>query len=262
MKTAIVIPARFDSSRLPGKPLKLICGRTMLERVWRIASAVNSVDRVIIATDDQRIYEAAKSFGAEVVMTPNTCRNGSERVFAAISEYPEKFAAVLNFQGDAPLTLPAILQALVDQLKTGQDGVVTPAVQISSERYEQLKVEMVQAKPGRTGTFVVFDNNNHALYFSRSLIPAVRNGPTSNVSPVFQHIGIYGYLVPALRDYISLPESRLEKLEGLEQLRLLENSRKIKVVPVDLQGRSYWSVDNEADILKVEEIIKQEGELL
>ncbi|MFH2037531.1 MAG: 3-deoxy-manno-octulosonate cytidylyltransferase [Candidatus Zixiibacteriota bacterium] len=260
MKTVIVIPSRYDSSRFPGKPLAEIAGYSMLYRIWKIAITVGNVKDVIIATDDDRIYMHAESFGAKAVMTSPECRNGTERVWEAVNQLKYKPDTIINFQGDAVLSPPWIIQALVDSLNNDREvQLVTPAIKLDWDGYERL----AQAKDeGQTsGTTVTFDNNHNALYFSKTIIPFMRNRNVAS-PPVYIHIGMYGYRYEMLKHYLSLPPTPLETVEQLEQLRALEYGLPIRVVEVDYRGRSHWSVDNPEDIAKVEKIIASDGELV
>lgn len=258
---AVIIPARWGSSRLPGKPLHPILGVSLLERVWRIAKDVRRVKQVVVATDDSRVADHVVSFGGSVVMTRPECTNGSERTYEAACGLDETPQWVVNLQGDAVLTPPWVLQALVDELVSDPNVKwVTPAVRMSKESFDILRE--AKAKGQQTGTTVVFNQKGQALYFSRSLIPGLRNYRAGDPLPVFRHIGVYGYQLPALKKYVELEPSPLELMEGLEQLRALENGIPIRIVQVDYKGRTHWSVDVPEDVARVEEIIKREGELV
>lgn len=256
MHITTIIPARYASKRFPGKPLVPIAGIPMLERVWRIAGAAKGVDAVLVATDDERIQEAARAFGATVVMTSPDCRDGTERVAQAVQHLSTPPDAVINLQGDAVLTPPWVISALADALRQGA-GIVTPAVRCSPAQLAELQ-QAKQAAPA-SGTLVVCDRQMDALYFSKTIIPFVR--PDSPPPPVWRHIGLYGYTVAALREWVQLEPGPLEQAEQLEQLRILENGGKIRVVPVDYRGRTHWSVDSPADVPLAEAIIAREGEL-
>jgi 3-deoxy-manno-octulosonate cytidylyltransferase (CMP-KDO synthetase) len=256
MKTVIVVPARFGSTRLPGKPLALIAGKSLLQRTWSIAKAVQNVDAVYVATDDERVADHARSFGADVKMTPVECENGTERTLAAVKN--DKPDIILNLQGDAPLTPPWIIQALLDAMQTDASiQLATPAAPITIEQYKKMQDLKAQGIVG--GTMVTFDKNYNALYFSKGLIPFLRN--TNTPPPLYKHIGLYCYRYPLLEKYLTLEPTPLEIVEGLEQLRVLENGIPIKIVPVDYRGRTAWSVDSPEDIPIVEKILAEEGEL-
>lgn len=259
MDIVIVIPSRYGSRRYPGKPLARIRGRSLLRRVWEIGNSVTGISGVHIATDDARIAEHAKDFGADAVMTPADCVNGTERVLAAIRTLPKRPDAVVNLQGDAALTPPWVLQALVDALRTDPKvRIATPATRCTLADVRDME-ESKRRNP-ESGTLVVLDRNNDALYFSKSMIPHLRLREEN--PPVHHHVGIYGYRTEALETLCALPESPLEHAEQLEQLRALENGIPVRVVIVDYRGRSHWSVDTPDDLAKVEEIIAREGELL
>lgn len=259
MKTAIVIPARRGSSRFPNKPLALVLGKQVLYRAWRIAKAVQSVSEIFIATDDDEIRKQAENFGAKVIMTGEEYLNGTERVFAATQKMENQPEIVINLQGDAILTPPWVVQAVVDLMqKDPSVGLATPATQLNWKGYD----DYVQSKINNrtSGTLVVFDLQQKALYFSKSVIPHIRNRST-NVSPVFRHVGLYGYRLDTLKKVANLEPSPLEKAEMLEQLRALENGISIQVAIVDYRGRTHWSIDSAEDIEIAEEIIRREGEL-
>lgn len=260
MSTAIVIPARYGSSRFPGKPLAPIRGRSMLQRVWRIARAVQGVDSVVVATDDERIAEHARGFGADVAMTSPDCRNGTERVAEAVRALRPQPDAAINLQGDAVLTPPWVVQALADALRDDAEAaIVTPAVHCSWAQYDAI-VAAKRDHPA-SGTLVTFDRRGYALYFSKSVIPYLRTR-ASERPPVYRHIGLYGYRRAALDRLVTLPATPLEEAEQLEQLRALEHGLPIRVVEVDYRNRTHWSVDSPADIAQVEAIIDREGELV
>jgi 3-deoxy-manno-octulosonate cytidylyltransferase (CMP-KDO synthetase) len=261
MDIAIVIPARFGSRRLPGKPMVPIRGRSLLNRVWSIAKAVKGVSAVYVATDDVRVADHAKSFGAEVVMTEPECENGTERVWQAMDRLGRRHDAVVNLQGDAVLTPPWVVQALVDAFHNDPaTAMVTAAVRCTWETLADL-VRLKQASP-TSGTTVTMDKFGRALYFSKGIIPYLRIKDETRDPPVHRHIGIYGYSLTALEQLATLEQTPLEKAEQLEQLRALENGIPIKVVLVDYQGRTHGSVDAPEDIPEIEAIIDAQGELV
>lgn len=256
MKIVCVIPARYGSTRFPGKPLVEIKGKPLLRRVWELAKAAQGIFEIIIATDDERIQKAAKGWGATVMMTSKSCDNGSERVHEVMQK--NEGDAFLNLQGDAVLTPPWILEAVAAKLK--HYPVVTPCVPLSWDDYQQWKQQKAQGKT--SGTLVIKDQSNQALYFSKGLLPFVRTHADLKAPPVAQHIGLYGYTREALTHYFKLSSTPLEKVEGLEQLRFLEHGIPLQLVEVDYKGRSAWSVDHPDDVAKVEAIIEKEGELV
>ena len=261
MDTIIVIPARYGSSRFPGKPLAPVMGRTLLERVWRIGKAVQGVSEVVVATDDARIAEPVKSFGGKAVMTSESCQNGSERAYEAVKNLGSKPDVIINLQGDAVLMPPWVIGALVEEMnRDASVEIATPAVRLSADQYKSMSA--MKGAGVVSGTTVTFAKNGNALYFSKGIIPFVRSAPVSGEPPIFQHIGVYAYRLAALGQYVQLPMGPLEAVEQLEQLRALEHGMPIRVVDVSLKGRTMWSVDNPEDVTRVEQIISAEGELV
>ncbi|MES2204090.1 MAG: manno-octulosonate cytidylyltransferase [Pseudomonadota bacterium] len=238
-KVAIVIPARYGSSRFAGKPLAKIGSKTMLQHTCDTALAAAKTlgnVAVIVATEDPRVLEHAQSIlGVIPVMTPDSCPTGSDRVLAAIDALNISPQVVINLQGDAPFTpthfLSQIAQVLLDH---PEFSVATPAVQLTWEELDKFR-ESKKITPF-SGTTVVMDTKQKALWFSKNVIPAIRGEEKlrlkESYSPVYQHIGLYGFQLDALRKFVALPESVYEKLEGLEQLRLLENGLSIRVEKV------------------------------
>ncbi len=258
MPAAIVIPARYASSRFPGKPLHPVAGTPMLERVWRVARSVPGVSRVIIATDDKRILGFARTIGAEAVMTSSHCANGTERVQDAVRRASIAEDIVLNLQGDALLTPPWVLEAMIDEMiRDTAPEIVTPAVKLVGPSLEEFMTQK-KATPA-SGTTVVFGLNRNALYFSKTVLPFAR---TAGHAAIYRHIGLYGYRRAALARYVELAPTPLEQTEGLEQLRALENGMAIRVAIVDYRGRTHWSIDAPADVAVAERIIEREGELI
>ncbi len=269
LKTLIVIPARYASTRLPGKPLAMIHGRTLLQRVVAIAKAAAAgfADvSVVVATDDVRITEHCATIGVESCMTSPTALTGTDRVAEVVRQLSDKPDFILNMQGDAPLTPPDFLRAMIETFAAKPCDVVTPVTQLTWEQLDKLRHDK-QTTPF-SGTTVVFNETTGlAFWFSKNIIPALREEKrlrqSSPLSPIYRHIGIYGYARDTLEKFIHLAESHFEKLEGLEQLRLLENDFKIRCVPVDYQGRASMSgVDSAEDITRAEALILQHGELL
>ncbi|MDE3046623.1 MAG: 3-deoxy-manno-octulosonate cytidylyltransferase [Verrucomicrobiota bacterium] len=257
MTAIIVIPARMASSRFPSKPLAPIRGRTMIERVWRIAKAVPQASQVVIATDDLHLKTFAESFGAQVLMTSPTCPTGTDRVAEAARLLNLPDAIFFSLQGDAVLTPPWVINDVLEiMLANPTIQMATPITLLTGPALTHF---ISTKKAGSsTGTTVTFDKNYNALYFSKALIPYSRtNNPT-----VYRHIGLYAYRYPTLQQLSSLPEGPFEKAEQLEQLRALENGIPIRVVPVDYRGRTHGSVDRPEDVAIVESIIDHEGELL
>ena len=261
MDIAIVIPARYGSKRFPGKPMAPIRGASLLHRVWLIARAVTGVSQVYVATDDERVAAHASGFGAEVIMTSPECENGTVRVHQAMRSLPRPPDAVINFQGDAVLTPPWVLQGLVDAFHTDPTAqLVTPAVHLSWDELANLR-KSKEITPF-SGTVVVFDRTMNALYFSKTIIPSLRSRDPERPPPVYRHIGLYGYRMGTLDQLAALAPTPLEQAEGLEQLRALENGIPIRVVLTDYRGRTHWSVDSPEDAAIAEALIARDGELV
>jgi len=263
VKVLIAIPARFASTRYPGKPLVPLTGatgvsKTLIERSWLAACAVEGIDRVVVATDDQRIKEASEAFGAEVIMTSDQCRNGTERCAEVASLLPG-YDVVVNLQGDAPLTPPWFIEALVTALKDRPDmSVATPVLRCTGAALDGL---LQDRKAGRVGgTTAVFGKDLQALYFSKEVIPFVGKAfDLDDETPVFHHVGAYAYRPEALENYANVDVSPLEKLEGLEQLRFLEMGTPVLCVPIDARGRSFWELNNPEDVPKLQSMMRDMG---
>lgn len=269
MFTTIVIPARYASTRFPGKPLAIIHGQTMLQRVVRLSlAAVEGLKNVsvVVATDDERIMHHCHELGVASVMTRSEAPSGTDRVAEAVEQMTQKPDFILNMQGDAPLTPPDFLRAMIDSFAQSSCDLVTPVTQLTWKQLDELR-QNKRTTPF-SGTTVTFDEQSgNAFWFSKNIIPALRKEEElrkqNEKSPVFRHIGLYGYSLPMLKQYIRLPESKLEQLEGLEQLRLLENGYTIRCIPVDYKDRASMSgIDSPQDIARAEALITQHGELL
>lgn len=261
MKAAIIIPARYGSTRFPGKPLAMIAGQTMLSRVVDVArKAAQGLEcDVIVATDDDRITAHAKEIEAHYVMTPESCKTGSDRVWAAVEKLPQPVSHVINLQGDAPFTPPHILRKILETLQSNEAVcVATPVHQLSWEALDRLR-ENKRSTP-YSGTTAVFDNTGRALWFSKMVLPAIRKEEglrqENALSPVWQHMGLYGYRTDILERYVSLPEGVYEKLEGLEQLRFLENNIPVTCVPVENdEGTLHSGIDTPEDVKRAEALL-------
>lgn len=259
MSVLIAIPARYASQRYPGKPLVALQGatgesRSLIERSWRAAMDVSGIDRVVVATDDDRIRDAAEAFGAEVVMTSETCQNGTERC-AEVVEKIGNFDIVVNLQGDAPLTPAWFVEALVDGLRNDPTAeVATPVLRCDGAA---LNGFLADRKAGRVGgTTAVFDQKNAAMYFSKEVVPFTSQTYADDAqTPVFHHVGVYAYRPSALEAYPKWQVGPLEQLEGLEQLRFMENGRRVLCVEVEARGRQFWELNNPADVPKLEQMM-------
>ncbi len=259
MAVMIVIPARYASTRYPGKPLVELRGasgeaRSLIRRSWDAAMAVRGVDRVVVATDDARIADAARAFGAEVAMTPDTCRNGTERC-AVVAEGMGSEDIIVNLQGDAPLTPPWFVEALVAALAAdGTRQVATPVLRCDAKALEGF---LEDRRHGRVGaTTAVFDRAGRALYFSKEVLPYTgRPLGEGEEIPVFHHVGVYAYRPAALGAYSRWAPGPLETWEGLEQLRFMENGTPVHCVEVSARGHGFWELNNPSDVDRIEAIL-------
>ena len=219
-QTAIIIPARYGSSRLEGKPLLEACGKPIIQWVWEKGCSSKCIDRVIIATDDERIFNACKKFGAEVEMTSTSHKSGSDRIAEVASRHPE-IGYIINVQGDEPLIEPANIELV-------RKGVVEDSTADISTLVREITDEDEVNNPNLVKC--VLDLNGYAMYFSRSKIPYERN---IGKSKFYGHLGIYGYKKEALFKMTKLPQAPYEMAESLEQLRALQNGMKIRVSVVE-----------------------------
>jgi 3-deoxy-manno-octulosonate cytidylyltransferase (CMP-KDO synthetase) len=245
MNFMCVIPARYSSKRFPGKPIASINGSPMIEWVYNRALAANIFDDIIVATDDQRIYDVVKSFDAKVVMTSSDFVCGTDRVAeVAQTNHADVY---INLQVDEPLISPQLLKDLCQPFKENQ-VLVTTAIKRISSSYELNNPNFVK---------VVIDNKNDAIYFSRSIVPFYRDADNNNswcqLHIYYKHIGIYAYRRDFLLLISKLPQGNLEKAEKLEQLRILENGYKIRTIITDYDS---MGVDTREDLHAVEEYIR------
>jgi 3-deoxy-manno-octulosonate cytidylyltransferase (CMP-KDO synthetase) len=233
--------------------------RTLIRRSWDAATSVRGVALTVVATDDDRIAAAARGFGAEVVMTSSACRNGTERCAEALARLARDVDIVVNLQGDAPLTPPWFVEALVAALAAAPDmQVATPVLRTQGDA---LNGFLEDRRAGRVGgTTAVFDHSRRALYFSKEVIPFCPGhyGDT-DMTPVFHHVGVYAYRPAALAAYVGWDPGPLETLEGLEQLRFLENGVPVLCVEVDARGRSFWELNNPEDVPRIEAMLLRMG---
>ena len=264
MSVLLVIPARYASSRFPGKPLARLRGRggvlkSLIRRTWEAAVAADGVDRVVVATDGSRIREEVESFGGEVVITSPRCRNGTERCADALQRLGGSYEIVVNLQGDSPLTPRWFIEDLVAAMRSDTEiGAATPVIRCSGAQRRGFLKDRREGRIG--GTTVVFDREYRALYFSKEVIPWSGEHYSDDApTPVFHHIGMYAYVPEVLDWYNSLKPGIFEVQEGLEQLRLLEYGHGILCVEVDARGRTFWEVNNPEDIEKVEEGLAASG---
>jgi len=242
-----VIPARYASQRLPAKPLVDLFGKPMIQRVYEQAQKARLLHEVIVATDDERIAKAVHSFGGEVIMTSPDIRSGSDRIAAVAEEV--RGDMFVNVQGDEPLLNPVIIDQAVQTLLDSPDAHIGTLVKHIESADELTNPNVVKT---------VLDSTMHALYFSRSIVPHVREhiDPKSWLAhhTFYKHIGLYVYRRDSLLKYASLPESPLEKAEKLEQLRALEAGMKMKVAITEFDS---IPVDTQADVEKVIKFLKE-----
>ncbi len=242
MQVTAVIPARYASTRFPGKPLFMLAGKPMVQRVYERAAAARRVGRVLVATDDERIFDTVRSFGGHAVMTSPEHATGTDRIAEAIRGTDADL--ILNVQGDEPLIPPAVIDRLVETFDNADVPMATVAVPF----------RLTAARPDDPNAVkVVLDNQGFALYFSRSLIPFCRAGGTA-VEPLL-HWGLYAYRRAFLEQFVGWPRGRLEQCEMLEQLRALENGARIRVIVADQPTQG---VDTPADAARVESLIRQQ----
>ncbi len=257
MRTVIVIPARYASTRYPGKPLVVLRGpdgeKTLIQRSWEAARKVRGADRVVVATDDARIADCVRGFGGEVVMTSETCRNGTERCADALEALGE-VDLVVNLQGDAPLTPPAFVEALISAMGERDDiDMATPVLRCDETTWRHFREDRAAGRVG--GTTAVFAHDGRALYFSKEVIPFIPDGKVPDPVPVFHHVGVYAYRPAALGAYMAWPEGVLERNEGLEQLRFLEHNAHVLCVEVAAEGRVFWELNNPIDVQRIESVL-------
>lgn len=239
-KIAVIIPARYGATRFPGKPLHPIAGKPLVRRVWERCRKARGIDEVIIATDDKRIADAAAAFGAKCVMTADTHRTGTDRC-AEVARKLKEFTHFINVQGDEPLIDPSLIAQLAKTLAADPAvGMITAANPFGPD--EDVK--------SPHAVKVVLDRESNAIYFSRSPIPFVRDVDAS--ATYLRHQGIYGFTREFLLDFVKWKPGRLEGLEQLEQLRVLENGGKIRVV---IAKKGSIGVDTPADVAVVEKLL-------
>lgn len=240
-KTAIIIPARYGSSRLEGKPLLKVAEKPVIQWVYEKAMQAKLADMIIVATDDERIYNAVKAFGGEVEMTSINHKCGSDRIREVVDRHPE-ISYIVNLQGDEPLIEPSAIDEVIKNVKYDDLADISTLVRILHDENEINNPNLVKC---------VKDKNGFALYFSRSKIPYERNPIEGEF---YGHLGIYGYKREALVKMTSLAQTPLEKTESLEQLRALENGMKIKTSVVNFVP---VGIDTADDLEKFRQIIEE-----
>lgn len=242
MKFLGVIPSRYASTRLEGKPLKDICGHTMVEWVYKRALK-SKLDGVVVATDDERIVDEVKSFGGNVILTRKDHINGTSRIAEVCETYTD-YDVIVNIQGDEPLIEPDMINSIIDSF------IEDNTIPMSTLKYKLTDMTEIE---NPNAVKVVTDKNDFAIYFSRSVIPYPRN---LNMDNYYKHVGIYGYKRDFVMEYAKMASTSLELSESLEQLRVLENGYKIKVLetPYKIIG-----VDTQEELERVREYITKNG---
>ncbi|WP_370174660.1 3-deoxy-manno-octulosonate cytidylyltransferase [Sphingobium abikonense] len=264
MNHLVVIPARAGSTRLPRKPLRLIAGRTLLHRTIAMArAAIAGRDDValVVATDDDAIATHAREADCPAVMTDSAIATGSGRALAAALSLAEAPRFVINLQGDSPFQPEGALGAVLSALEGGAQ-VATPVIALDWAALDALRDHKVRSP--FSGTTCVRAPDGRALWFSKTILPAIRDEDRLRaahpLSPVWRHVGLYGYRLDALRQFEASAPTMLERLEGLEQLRLLELGIDIMTVPVEAPRFDSSGIDTEADIIRVERLIAEHGD--
>jgi 3-deoxy-manno-octulosonate cytidylyltransferase (CMP-KDO synthetase) len=244
MEVIGVIPARLHSTRLEEKLLRQLSGRTVLEWTWQSAKKASKLDDLIIAVDDKKIAETAEGFGAKVVFTSSQHTSGTDRICEAVSSVEAR--VVINIQADEPLMHPSVINSLAELMSEDRQLCMATAVVKTNCKAEVEDPNVVKA---------VITRNNFALYFSRAVLPFARE---KDISPdYYKHLGIYAYTKDFLYVFKNLPVSRLEEIERLEQLRVLEAGFQIKTVITQFDS---WGIDTQQDLEKVEAVLSQKGQ--
>ncbi len=244
MKFIGIIPARYASSRFPGKPLAILGGKPVIQRVYEQVNKL--LDNVYVATDDQRIYDCVKNFGGKVVMTKNNHKSGTDRIEEAIEKIGGDWDVVVNIQGDEPFIQKEQILSLCECFKDPNTQIATLGKPFTT----------MDAVTNPNSPKIVLDNQNFAMYFSRSIIPHIRGKQTNewiNSYNYIKHLGIYAYRKDILQEITKLPQSSLEIAESLEQLRWLQNGYKIKVGITEIET---VGIDTPDDLVRAEEVLK------
>lgn len=247
MKFIAIIPARYASTRFPAKPLAMLGGKRVIERVYEQVAGV--LDDAVVATDDSRIYDAVKAFGGKVEMTSTAHRSGTDRCWEAYQKIGRDFDVVINVQGDEPFIQPSQLEALKSCFNDPNTDIATLVKPFAT-------TDSIEALENPNSPKVVVDKDMHALYFSRSVIPYLRGVEKSEwlkKHTFYKHIGIYGFRAEVLKAVTSLPQSTLELSESLEQLRWIENGYKIGVGISDVET---IGIDTPEDLARAEVFLK------
>lgn len=247
MKVIAIIPARYASTRFPGKPLAMLGGKTVIRRVWEQVSRV--IDDVAVATDDRRIADAVEAFGGRAVMTSPDHRSGTDRCYEACCKIGGEYDVVVNVQGDEPFISPSQIRALTACFDDERTDIATLVKPFDPS-------DGIEALENPNSPKVVLDSESRAVYFSRSVIPYLRGVERSEWlarHTFYKHIGMYAFRREVLREVTSLPQSSLEKAESLEQLRWIENGYKIGVGITDVET---VGIDTPEDLVRAEEFLR------
>lgn len=245
MKFICIIPSRYASTRLPGKPLADIAGKPMIQRVYEQAAQAEKTDQVVVAVDNPMVYDAVVSFGGHAVMTREDHANGTDRLAEAVAHFPDA-DVVVNVQGDEPLITPDVIDALCRAFEEDESlSMATVATPMDPAEYND-----------PSAVKVIMNRRDEAMYFSRSLIPYPRHAFTDDIYP-YKHIGIYAYKKDFLLQYAQMAQTPAEQTESLEQLRVLENGYKIKVIKTNHQ---FIGIDTPEDLQHIREYFARKGE--
>ena len=246
MRSIAIIPARYASTRFPAKPLAMLGGKSVIQRVYEQVAGVT--DRTIVATDDERIYNAVLAFGGEAVMTSTEHRSGTDRCFEAYTKAGEEYDIVINVQGDEPFIQPSQIETIKCCFESEDTQIATLIKPFDAQ-------SGIEALENPNSPKVVLDNRMHALYFSRSVIPYLRGVERNewlSRHTFYKHIGIYGFRAEVLKAVTALPQSQLERAESLEQLRWLENGYTIGVGITDVET---IGIDTPEDLERAERFL-------
>ena len=267
---ALIIPARYGSTRFPGKPLAKIAGQSMLGRVVDIAKKAKAAHpniHIAVATEDQRIAEHCAKIDAPCIMTSDQCPTGNDRVLDAVQKIDADIRFTIGLQGDAPFTPFTAIDKMITAYQNAPETteVLTPVIRLRWAELDELR-ESKKITPF-SGTTAIINASGQALWFSKNIIPAIRKedklrNSADEFSPVHQHLGLYGFRRDILEKFVAWPQGHYEELEGLEQLRLIENGVSIKTIKLDVPlGLVQAGVDSPEDIVRAEDALKKYGAL-
>lgn len=249
MRSIAIIPARYASTRFPAKPLAMLGGKMVIERVYE--QVAKAVERVVVATDDERIFDAVRTFGGEVVMTSTDHRSGTDRCAEAVEKLGYDADIIINVQGDEPFIAPEQIETLIACFKSEQTDIATLVKPFKAE-------DDIEALENPNSPKVVVNEANEAIYFSRSVVPYLRGVERNewlNNHTFYKHIGIYAFRTEVLKKITRLPQSSLEKAESLEQLRWLENGYKIGIGVTNIET---VGIDTPEDLVRAENLLKEQ----